>query len=82
MFYQDLKLTIQPLLHVSVGSNYRIDMNLKAILKVDSRQTCREVTQKINSNAITMSHHFQSTGSTQDIENIKEHRLQAAAQHL
>lgn len=65
--------------------------HLKALLKEDGRQTSRELAEKMNISAMTISRHLQSIGFTQKLgawvphelnEENKENRLQIAAQHL
>lgn len=64
---------------------------LKALLKEDGRQTTRELAEKMDCSAMTISNHLQSIGFTQKLgawvpheltEKNKENRLQIAAQHL
>ena len=65
--------------------------HLKALLKEDGRQTCRDLAEKMNSNAMTVSRHLESIGFTQKLgawvpheltEKNKENRFKIGAQHL
>lgn len=65
--------------------------HLKALLKEDGHQTCRELAEKMDCGLATISRHLQSTGFTQKLgawvpheltEKNKEKRLTIAAQHL
>ena len=65
--------------------------HLKALVKQDGRQACRELAEKMNSSAMTISSHLESLGFAQKLgawvphvltENNKNKRLKIAAQHL
>ena len=65
--------------------------HLKTLVKEDGRQTCRELAEKMNSSAMTISRHLESLGFVQKLgawvphaltENNKNKRLKIAAQHL
>ena len=65
--------------------------HLKALLKEESRQTSRELTEKINCDQKTILNHLHSMGFAEKLgvwvphelsKNNKENRLQIASQHL